>query len=792
MFNTLWKKAGRDVWQNKGRTLVILLSITISTMLLGIILVSYSILSREMNASFLNAKPHALSFRMEAFQEDLLQAIADHPDVDVAEARRVVYGRIQRSNGDWAPLNLYVLRDYDEIKLDIVAPEQGAWPPATGAFLVERQAFSVLRGEMDRAYTVDLGNGIGGSLSLTGLTYDVVLPQAEMENIVYGYVTFETLANLGVRPFFNELGVTLSSEAYDVVFARQKANILKTWLDENGYVVTHTSIPMPGKHPHHQIVNGMFIILEIFGVLCCLFCGLLVFNLMTSVLSRHVRQIGIMKAVGARMRQVAATYFGQILGLGLLALLVSLPVAAIAGQYYAAQLAVIMNFNIVDEAVPVWVYAIVIGLGLGTPLLTAAIPILRTSRISIREALIDYGVRQTSFGQGRLERMVLHLPFVSRPMLVGLRNTFRKKGRLALTLCVLSFGAAFFMGALNIDTTTRAFVNDLQQTKAWGVKVNLKDAHEVQRVEEVLRGISGVAQVEPFFRVSGTVVDDEGKSLFSMPLMAMNPASDMLRLTFLEGSWLRPDGNDIIIYQYLADRMPDLKIGGTLSVKIANRTREYRIRGIMNMLGVQQGFISYPAYTSWTGQQGMANGFYLSGVQDGEDYLRALKEEVSKTLKTQDLAVTSVFSAWDGLESLEDHFDLIYGLILALTVMIMLIGGNGMMLSMRTNIIERTREIGVLKAIGASRAILFKMIIGEGLMMGGLSWLLALVWMVPISYGIAYGLGIVMLQSPLPLVLSLWGAVICLPLVLLVTALSCYFPARSTANLSVRATLLYE
>ena len=188
----------------------------------------------------------------------------------------------------------------------------------------------------------------------------------------------------------------------------------------------------------------------------------------------------------------------------------------------------------------------------------------------------------------------------------------------------------------------------------------------------------------------------------------------------------------------------------------------------------------------------MANGFYLSGVQDGEAYLRALKGDVSYTLKTQDLAVTSVYSAWDGLESLEDHFALIYGLILALTVMIMLIGGNGMMLSMRTNIIERTREIGVLKAIGASRAILFKMIIGEGLMMGVLSWLLALVLMVPLSYGIAYGLGIVMLQSPLPLVLSPGGVLICLPLVLLVTALSCYFPARSTANLSVRATLLYE
>ena len=84
------------------------------------------------------------------------------------------------------------------------------------------------------------------------------------------------------------------------------------------------------------------------------------------------------------------------------------------------------------------------------------------------------------------------------------------------------------------------------------------------------------------------------------------------------------------------------------------------------------------------------------------------------------------------------------------------------------------------------------MIIGEGLVIGFLSWVLAIVLTLPISYGMAYGLGVVLIQSPLPLALSPSGFIICLFATLAVSALSCLWPAYSTAKLSVRATLLYE
>ena len=792
MFNTLLKKSWRDLWLYKTRSVVIILSIGICTLLMGVILVSYSLLSREMNEGFLKAQPHALSFKITSFDEGLIQEIMTLPTVEKADARQAVAGQIQRSNGDWVPMILFVLRDYQNIALDILVPETGSWPPKDGEVLIERQALSVLRGNIGDTVTLKTHEDKERRLKLTGLVFDIVQPQAEMENIVYAYVSSKTLQNIGGPAGFNQLNIALSGNPTEIDFVRQKAAELRFWLKQKGYPVHSVDIPLPGKHPHYSITRSMFIIQESFGIFLCLFCSLLVYNLMSSTLSSQLRQIGVMKSIGGRMPQIAKIYFFNVLTLGLTGLMTGMPLVPLLGKLYAEKMAAMMNFNIVDDAASPWVYIIVIGLGLCIPLFAASIPILQASRIPIREAMVSYGLRQKNFGHSIIDRLLSSIPFLNRPILIALRNTFRKKGRLILTLIVLSLGATFYITALNLEASVEAFVRELQATKAWGLKVNLNRPYDIERISQHLYESPEVSQVEPFISIRGNIVDDSGETIMSLPLTGIDPGSAMLKRPFLKGNWLDGSDNKIVINQFLVDRLPYLKPGNTIMVKIGGTIRQFQICGIVGMVGLQHGYINFNEATTLAGNKKEANGFFVNGENSQRRYLWQLKQKVYKRLKDNDLELDRVVTSWQGIEVLEDHFEIIYLMILTLTIIVLFIGANGIILSMRTNIIERTREIGVLKAIGAGRSLLLVIIIGEGLFIGLSSWLFAIIISIPISYLVTSGIGMVLIQQPLPLVPSIYSYIIALPLMLAISAFACYWPASGTAKLSVREALMYE
>ena len=99
MLNTLWMKTWRDLWQNRGRSALVILSITLSTFTLVVILNSYAILSREMSKDFLKSNPTAISFSIERFQAGLLKKIEQHPATDKVDARRLIFGEIKTIKG---------------------------------------------------------------------------------------------------------------------------------------------------------------------------------------------------------------------------------------------------------------------------------------------------------------------------------------------------------------------------------------------------------------------------------------------------------------------------------------------------------------------------------------------------------------------------------------------------------------------------------------------------------------------------------------------------------------------
>ncbi len=138
------------------------------------------------------------------------------------------------------------------------------------------------------------------------------------------------------------------------------------------------------------------------------------------------------------------------------------------------------------------------------------------------------------------------------------------------------------------------------------------------------------------------------------------------------------------------------------------------------------------------------------------------------------------------------NFSILIILLLIMAFLLALVGGLGLMGTMSINVIERTREIGVLRALGASNRSVSWVFIREGVMIGIISWLLGCIAAVPLSRVICQGLGAVLLGVPLSYRFSFEGTWMWLFLVILLSFLASFIPAQNASRLTVREVLAYE
>ena len=111
-------------------------------------------------------------------------------------------------------------------------------------------------------------------------------------------------------------------------------------------------------------------------------------------------------------------------------------------------------------------------------------------------------------------------------------------------------------------------------------------------------------------------------------------------------------------------------------------------------------------------------------------------------------------------------FDGIIGFLLAMALLLGIVGGLGLMGTMSINVMERTREIGVMRAIGASNSSILRIILVEGLIIGLISWTIGALIAIPASQGLTFAVGMALLESAPSYIFSTWGAVLWLGVVL--------------------------
>ena len=797
MISPRWQKLFRDLWTTKGRMAMMVIAITVAIFGVGTILSSYTILTREVSRNYLGTNPAVASLEMDKIDDSLVSTKRLHPEIAAVEASSIILARIEKQPGEWMPLLLFIVKDFKAIRINTFRPISGAWPPPEGTLLLEREALPLLKAKVGTALRVQTPNGSKRSITISGLVHDLGLAPAWQEQTVYGYLTPATLAWLGEDSTLHLLKITLKDQTLDMAKAEQTVSKFAGWLKQQGYLVKEIRIPPLGKHPHQSQMTAILILLLIFSIMALVLSAILTAVLINGLLVQQVRQIGIMKAIGARSWQIASVYLVLIVLVGIMAAIFGLPTGIAAGRGFAKVVAQLLNITIYSELIPGWVYQVLWLAAVLVPLLTAYYPIIRATRITVREAINDYGISRKMFGSNRLEILLGKISLV-----LALRNTFRRKSRLLLTLCLLAAAGAMFITSLNVKTAWECYIKNAAANRHYDLEIRLNRPELDSKILMTIGNISGVKQVESWNITPVAVSRPDGLAIVrtypdgghgSLTMRSNPPGSQMLQSPLLKGRQLQQGNTNEVVLNHLATAFfPNVKVGDSIQLIVVDSAIILRVVGIVKeVLTPATTYVSPETFAKSVSQEGQSNSLRLALKKHDLQSQVMIIKQIEHVLEQEDIRVKTIISEQllDG--ALNGH---VYIFILALIVMALImavVGGLGLMSAMGTNVTERTSEFGIMRTIGAKSSTVLRNIILEGIFISLLSWLIAILFSLPLSIFIDRLLGIMSFRSPLPLTISPYAIVIWLIIVVLGAITTSAYPAWKASQLTIRETLTY-
>jgi putative ABC transport system permease protein len=780
MLSARWNKLRRDLKAERGRLLLMVLAIAVSLSALGAMLGAWAVLEREIIRSYASTRPAHATLELPAGVDETALALArSSPLVAEADAREVTLSRIHVGQ-DWRPLLLFTPPNFEQLTINRFTPETGVWPPPDGTLAIERSALGMAAAGQGDEVEVKAPHGKPQHVRITGIVHDPGLAPAWQERSVYGYASRKTLASLEGSSTLHELRVRFRQEPADVAAASRAAQELGQWLRSRGVQVDELRVPPPRQHPHQRQMTTVLLLLVAFAALSLLLSAVLVATSLAALLARQVREIAVMKTIGARTGQLMALYVLLVFGLGLLAVGAALPLGVLGARIGAGAVSKMLNFDLAELSVPAWVFVVQAVSGIALPLLLALLPIRAATRATVRAALEAHGARAVS-------QALAWLPRTARDLL-------RRPKRLALTLSLLAIAGALFTTALSVADAWDKNLAKIQATRHYDVEIRL---HDAQPAALALRDVPGVEQVEWWgyapaaFAQPGRIdtvhtYPDRGHG--SLGLLAPPPRTRLISFPVLTGRWLQEGDTDGVVLNHVAAAQnPAARVGARLLVSAEGRRVSVTVVGIVEEVGAAG--IVYMSRAQFEASFGPARLARVVTTASSADARVAVIRSLEQALASAQAPVEAVLPFSELRTAVGDHVIILVRALTALAGVLACVGLLGLTSAMTTAVVERSREIGVMKAVGATSGRVLRLILAEGLLTAVTSAVLALVLTLPLTALIESTIGRLGFLAPLPFVVSTTALVGWLVLVSAFSLVATWLPARRAAGISVREAL---
>ena len=816
MSSLLTVKLRRDLRASWSRLVLMVVAIAVSLTAFGGVLFAWAAAARETSDAYTSTEPASATILLDRpIDARRMAAIAaqarQRPGVIAATGRTQFHSESVQVNGQARdiPLQVFVAAPDDPMRMARFFPSQRSWPPAPGEILLGEDSLALLGVAVRDTVTIRTPGGELVRLRVADTVYDPSLSPSPQEQTGRGYLSATSLPGPGGQTRLDQLklqvadpGQTTPSRNRDTIVA--VAGQVGQWLQQDqGLAVREIQVPKPYAHPHQWQADALLGSLLAGGAAALLLATILVAAMLNTLFTQQIPQIGIMKAIGARSARIGRLYLAMTLLVAAAATLLALPAAVVLGRVAVGQFLGFLGIQAANLAPPWWTYVVVLAVGLGLPSLLALPPLVRASRTTVRAAIDHHGGGATpSAATGILARLG-RLPCLDRGL--ALRNTIRRPARFWLSAGLLATAGVVFVAGMSLSAGTQAITDEQQARRSWDVDVQLARPAAAGRLAAIMRGASGVGRVEAF-NVTPTGVAGPGQLPVTrtypdqghgrVQVTALPTGTTMFTVPkLLEGRWLNPGETGAVVLNQVTrtNTLPGVGAGDTVQLLIGGKATSWRVVGLVEERAGGGGgvYATAEGFATATGQPPQVNQLRVATARHDEPTRTAVAAAVNKTLTGAGIEVASAVSV-SRMEAIgEGHLGPVILILLGIALPLGVVGVIGLASTMGANVLDRTREFGVMHAIGARPKAVRRIVTAEGVFMALASLLVAALPALGLTKVLGAGLGNLFFSAPLPYRISVPAAGIWTVLVVLGAVLATEAAATRAARLTVREALTY-
>jgi len=787
--NTQWRKIAGDF--RAHRLQIVLIGIILVLGIAGVVaaLNARAILAREIEESYQRANGADIILWFDKVEPQTLELVRGRPGVAAVDARAAAFTRVAGKSGEWFSMRLTVLPDLANQKVNLIHQDAGTWPTTDGGILIEQSGMTLLEARVGEEVHVRTPAGGAVAIPIGGFVHDTAVAPSTQDRIIYGYVTPATAALFGQNVELDQLLVKLQTRG-SMSDVTEFADDLSGWLKAKNAAPLRADA-LNNTHPHAALMSAMLRVLEVLAGIAFVCSAALAACMISLWMKREVRQVGIMKTLGARSSQLAWQYLALVAPLILLAVTLAFPIGTVVGRWVVKYHQTMLNIDVADWSVPRPLIFAELVFAIGIPFLAMAAPIVRAARLSVRQAIQDPGIVPPSGPIAFTSRMI-KMPG-NRRWTFALRNTFRRPWRLALTLLALSAGGALLLTAHNNYESLMRVIDAALTTRGHDIEVLLQRPAPAAQLEAVTRAVPEVEMAEAFRRAGVNLVEEGGSAtvregrrtlLFGYP-----EGTRLLKLPLREGRWPAPgEGDSVVINRHVQTATPGLKLGGEITVKFRDRRTKVHVVGIVEEIGSAVIYAAFPAFENMTG---LGDASAVLRVKIKGDRQQLVGAALDQALIDARLTPSLINTRNEFRASLEEHFAVVTGVMKMIALASALVGAISLIATVSLGVLERAREIGVIRALGARPRSVVAIFLVEGGAVAFLSALLSVVGSVIFARLLNGMAERQLLHVAVPLYVSRIGLALLFSGFFLVI-LGVWVSVNRLLRLSVREALAYE
>jgi putative ABC transport system permease protein len=660
-----------------------------------------------------------------------LAALERIPNVSAIEPRSVFATRVYAGERREDAL-LIGIDDFERQQVNVVHVVSGA-APRGGATVLTEQAnaktgrFEAGPGDAARVVAAD---GSTQRLRITGEGRNIDDAQdVTFEETVVLYTTPETVARIGGRQGVSELAFRLhdpSPAAAERTLGAVQDRLASTVPGFTGFAEL-PGVREPGDWPGKEEFSDFSSLFYIVTVLALLSGLVLIGTTMSTTIAEQTGEIATMRAIGGTRRQLVAIYVRTALLLGVLGALVGVPLGILLANGMLAFFA--SAFYAIDPSFgvdPAWAAASA-ALGVIGPVVAALPAIRRGLRLPVREALARSALSAAPVG--RMERALAGVRFLPRTAQIGLRSVGRRRRRSVSTVLIVALAVGNLLGIMALASGVTQITRDAWDDRDWDITIgsNLRRPLD-SRAERVIRDVPGVDGIERAF-INDIRVGEREAILYGVG------AKTNFGYDLDEGRWhTRADEETaarVVVVERGMARADGIEVGDRVQLATGTGPASFRVIGVASNIqeNGKVAFIPLATARDVLGSPDGVNFMWVTTTSDDHDLIDRATTRIEDDLTARGYEVGTEITYVGERENVEQNKVLTTS-IAVLGFLVVAISMVGLVNSITTSVLERTREIGILRCIGARARELRRIFASEGLVLAVLGWAVG----VPLGY----------------------------------------------------------